>query len=88
MEVLEIATPVTFERYTGNPGGAIYGGAIRGGVLDGWRPGARTAIDRLYLAGAWTQPGAGFTTVLRSGRRAAHAVVRALAGTRPTFALT
>lgn len=74
----ELATPKTFEKFTGNPAGAIYGGFVRGGVLDGWRPGAETSIERLYLAGAWTQPGAGFTTTLRSGRRAARAAARAL----------
>lgn len=74
---MEIATPQTFEKFTGNPLGAIYGGSIRGGALDGWRPPARTPIDRLFLTGAWTQPGAGFTTVLRSGRRAAREVMHA-----------
>lgn len=74
----EVATPKTFEKFTANPAGAIYGGFVQGGVLDGWRPGAETSIERLFLAGAWTQPGAGFTTTLRSGQRAARAAARAL----------
>ncbi|MBX3190202.1 MAG: NAD(P)/FAD-dependent oxidoreductase [Labilithrix sp.] len=72
----EVATPSTFARFTGNPGGSIYG--ARAMIA---QSGARhlphaTPFDGLWMAGAWVQPGAGFSTVLRSGRDAANEALR------------
>src|SRR5262249_49923823 len=67
--VIETATPRTFERFTRNPGGSIYGCAstVQQVVR---RTSSETPIGGLWLAGAWTQPGAGFSSVMRSGRAA------------------
>ncbi len=67
IEVQAVATPETFERFTGSPAGSIYGWHTRAGRTAGWRLSAETPISGLWLAGAWTHPGAGFTSVLRSG---------------------
>ncbi len=67
IDLMEIGGPSTFERFTGNPGGSIYGWAptpAQYGRLD-----PATPIDGLWLAGAWTPPGGGFTSALRSGQR-------------------
>jgi phytoene dehydrogenase-like protein len=72
---MEIGVPRTFERYTGNPGGSLYGWAPRLGQLG--RLDAATPIAGLWLAGAWTPPGGGFTSVLRSGRRTGHRILEA-----------
>ncbi|MEP7120094.1 MAG: NAD(P)/FAD-dependent oxidoreductase [Byssovorax sp.] len=70
----EIATPATFERFTRNPGGSVYGWAARVDQCGAARLDHATPIDGLHLAGAWTRPGGGFTSALRSGLRAARDV--------------
>jgi len=67
IEVKEIGTPLTNLRYTGNYRGAIYGFDQ---TLDNSGPsrlGHETPVKNLYLAGAWTQPGHGYSAVLWSG---------------------
>jgi len=67
IEVKEIGTPLTNQRYTGNYRGAIYGWDQ---TLDNSMPRRlphRTPIKNLYLAGAWTQPGHGYGAVIPSG---------------------
>jgi all-trans-retinol 13,14-reductase len=62
-----VATPETFAQRIGSPLGSIYGWHTRTGHTQGWRLGPKTPIDGLWLVGAWTRPGAGVTSVLRSG---------------------
>jgi prolycopene isomerase len=67
IEVKEIGTPLTNLRYTGNRRGAIYGWdqtLDNSGIR---RLGHATPIRNLYLAGAWTRPGGGYSAVLSSG---------------------
>ncbi len=67
IEIKEIGTPLTNLRYTGNYRGAIYGFDQ---TLDNSGPsrlGHQTPIENLYLAGAWTQPGHGYSAVIYSG---------------------
>jgi len=67
IEVKEIGTPLTNLRYNGNYRGAIYGFDQ---TLDNSGPsrlGHETPVKNLYLAGAWTQPGHGYSAVLWSG---------------------
>ncbi len=70
-----VATPETFEGYTGHPGGAIYGGHRAVGRAKGWRLDAETLVAGLWLAGAWTRPGAGVSSVLTSGCQTAQALL-------------
>ncbi len=58
--VKDSATPLTNRRYTGNPGGAIYG--YDHGVDNDFvnRIDNRTPVRGLYLASAWGNPGAGY----------------------------
>ncbi|MEJ2641710.1 MAG: NAD(P)/FAD-dependent oxidoreductase [Desulfosarcinaceae bacterium] len=67
--VREAATPLTNWRFTGNTEGAIYGyeQSMQNAFMN--RIDNQTPIKGLYLAGAWGEPGGGFTGVLRSGRR-------------------
>lgn len=71
-EVMEVATPRTFARFTGNPGGSIYGYSPTVTQAGAGRPDHVTPLGGLFLAGAWTRPGGGFTAALWSGALAAR----------------
>lgn len=67
--VREVATPLTNQRYTLNPGGSWAG--YEHTVADIMNPlGPTTPVPNLFQAGAWTG-GFGETTALRSGMQAA-----------------
>jgi prolycopene isomerase len=71
---MESATPETFERFTLNQQGAIYGWAATPNQSTGKRLKQRTPIDGLYLSGHWTEPGAGSFRAIFSGVIAATQV--------------
>jgi prolycopene isomerase len=68
IEVRDAATPLTNWYYTRNTEGAIYGfeQAMNNTFMN--RIDNRTPVKGLYLAGAWGNPGGGYTAVLRSGQ--------------------
>ena len=78
IEVLEVGTPRTIERYTSLPEGAIYGFAQNVAQASINRLSQNTAISGLFLAGAWTRPGCGVHACLVSGQDAADLVLRYL----------
>jgi len=72
VEVVDVATPMTYERYTGNWQGS----------MEGWLPTTRTAgmlirgmdktlpgLENLYMVGQWVEPGGGVPTAAMSGRK-------------------
>jgi phytoene dehydrogenase-like protein len=67
IEVREIGTPLTNVRYTGNYRGSIYGWDQTLDNSGMRRMGHSTPIANLYLSGAWTRPGGGYSAVLMSG---------------------
>ena len=67
IEVLEVGTPRTMERYTLNPKGTIFGWEYTIDQSMFKRLPHNTPIENLFLAGAWTFPGGGQSTVLISG---------------------
>ena len=67
IEVMEIGTPLTNVRYTGNYRGAAYGWDQTVDNSGGSRLPHKTPIKNLFLAGAWTRPGHGYTGVIWSG---------------------
>ena len=76
IEEIEIATPLTYMRYLGTPGGAIYG--FEQFTKDtNYFVSPRSPIEGLYLAGAWAGSG-GFQPTLQSGIEAGKAVIREL----------
>ncbi|MBI1186135.1 MAG: phytoene desaturase [Alphaproteobacteria bacterium] len=79
-------TPAMFHRRFAHTGGALYGRAPHGWAGTFLRPGTRTAIANLYLAGGATHPGAGVPMAALSGRLAAAAALRDLASTRRSSA--
>jgi prolycopene isomerase len=67
VETSTASTPITNMRYTGNPGGAIYGFANTPAENPGFRPDNRGPLDGLWFAGAWTRPSGGYQGVITSG---------------------
>ncbi len=71
IEEIEVATPITNMRYTGHPGGAIYGFDQPPAEAIIWRIPNQGPIPGLFFAGAWTLPGGGFEPTICSGYNAA-----------------
>jgi prolycopene isomerase len=67
IDVIEIGTPLTNVRYTGNYRGAVYGFDQTLNNSGQNRLGHKTPIKNLYLAGAWSRPGHGYGAVIPSG---------------------
>jgi 1-hydroxycarotenoid 3,4-desaturase len=63
--------PDRFEALFPATGGALYGQTVHGSMATFRRPGAKTRIPGLYLAGGATHPGAGVPMAALSGRLAA-----------------
>jgi len=72
IEVMEVATPKTMQRFTSSSEGAIYGFAQTVGQAGINRLEQETRIKGLYLAGAWTRPGGGIHACFMSGINAAE----------------
>ena len=67
--------PAQFNTLFPASGGALYGQAVHGSMATFKRPGSRTKIPNLYLAGGSTHPGAGVPMAALSGRLAAQALI-------------
>jgi prolycopene isomerase len=67
IEVIEVATPITNMRYTGNPGGAIYGFEQYLSDYGMLRLRHKAPIDGLFFASAWTIPGGGYQPSITAG---------------------
>jgi prolycopene isomerase len=78
IEVLEVGTPRTIERFASLPEGAIYGLAQNVTQASLNRLSQNTIVKGLFLAGAWTRPGCGVHGCLVSGKDAADLAVKYL----------
>ncbi len=67
-------TPAEFEALFPATGGALYGQAVHGSMATFKRPGSRTRMPGLYLAGGYAHPGAGVPMAALSGCRAAESL--------------
>lgn len=76
-------TPADFARLFPATDGAIYGQASHGWTASFTRPGARTGLPGLYLAGGSVHPGPGVPMAAISGRLAAHRLMADLPSMRP-----
>jgi 1-hydroxycarotenoid 3,4-desaturase len=74
-EAEHVTTPDDFDRLFPGTGGALYGPAVHGWQAAFSRPGARTKLPGLFLAGGSTHPGAGLAMAALSGRSAAAQVI-------------
>jgi 1-hydroxycarotenoid 3,4-desaturase len=76
--------PAQFEALFPGTGGALYGQATHGTQASFRRPGSRTRLPGLYLAGGSAHPGAGVPMAALSGRLAAASVLDDLISARPS----
>jgi phytoene dehydrogenase-like protein len=73
VEAVDVATPLTTERYTGNWQGSMEGwlittktmGMTMGKGMSKTLPG----LDNFYMTGQWVEPGGGVPTAAQSGRK-------------------
>lgn len=78
IEVMEVGTPRTIERYTSHDRGAVYGFALSPEQSFNKRLKQTGPIRNLFLAGGWTFPGNGQSTAILSGYLAAQEVLKTL----------
>jgi 1-hydroxycarotenoid 3,4-desaturase len=76
-----VSTPNDFARRYPGSGGAIYGRVPHGSMAAFRRPGSRSRIPGLYLAGGSVHPGPGVPMAALSGMRAATSVLEDFAST-------
>jgi len=81
-EHTQMTTPQDFERLFPATGGALYGQASHGWTASFSRPGARSRVPGLYLAGGSVHPGPGVPMAALSGRQAAASVMADRASAR------
>ena len=79
-----VTTPAGFNHLFPGTGGALYGQATHGPMASFARPGSRTALPGLYLAGGSAHPGAGVPMAALSGRLAAARVLADFGSTSPS----
>jgi 1-hydroxycarotenoid 3,4-desaturase len=74
-------TPAVFNNLFPATGGALYGRASHGWMASFARPGSKTRLPGLYLAGGSVHPGPGVPMAALSGRQAALSVMADFAST-------
>ena len=75
VQASQVTTPRDFAGLFPGSGGALYGRASHGWRASFQRPGSRTRMPGLYLAGGASHPGAGVPMAALSGRLAAESVL-------------
>ena len=76
VEMHDVATPVTWERYTGNWRGSYEGWLPK--PEDFTRRMSKTlpGLDNFYMAGQWVEPGGGLPTAAMSGRNVTQIICK------------
>jgi phytoene dehydrogenase-like protein len=68
VEMRDVATPITWERYTGNWRGSYEGWLPKPGDFMKRMSKTLPGLDNFYMAGQWVEPGGGLPTAAMSGR--------------------
>jgi phytoene dehydrogenase-like protein len=69
VEMVDVSTPTTFERYTGNWRGSFEGWMPTPSTLSMQMPKTLPGLDSFYLAGQWVAPGGGLPAGVMTGRQ-------------------
>ena len=64
----DVATPMTWERYTGNWRGSYEGWQFNTSSFTSSMKKTLPGLDNFYMAGQWVNPGGGMPTAAMSGR--------------------
>jgi phytoene dehydrogenase-like protein len=76
---VDVATPLTFERYTGNWQGSFEGWLItpqNASVVMKPMSQALPGLENFFMCGQWVEPGGGLPTGVMSGRRLVQALCK------------
>jgi phytoene dehydrogenase-like protein len=76
VEVVDVATPMTYERYTGNWQGSMEGWLITTKTMMMRMDKTLPGLQNFYMAGQWVEPGGGLPTAAMSGRGAIQAICK------------
>lgn len=68
VEMVDVATPLTFERYTGNWRGSYEGWMPTPGVGFTGLKNTLPGLDNFYMIGQWVSPGGGLPSGVKTGR--------------------
>jgi len=74
VEVVDVATPVTFERYTGNWKGSHMGWRNTPRTEGTWMKRTLPGLESFYMAGQWVFMGGGVPGAILSGRHAMQVI--------------
>ncbi len=78
IEVVDVATPLTYERYTGNWRASMEGWMITtktaGMMMGNAIPKTLPGLANFYMAGQWVEPGGGVPPAALSGRKVIHMI--------------
>lgn len=76
VEVIDVATPATFNRYTNNWRGSYEGWMPAPGALMTTIKKELPGLNNLYMIGQWVEPGGGLPNTIRSGRNVAQIICK------------
>ena len=76
IELVDVATPVTYRRYTGNRDGTIMGTRMSFRNMMSGLSGYRTPVPNLYIGGQWAELSGGVPTAMRAGANSAMIILK------------
>jgi phytoene dehydrogenase-like protein len=76
IEMRDVATPITWERYTGNWRGAYEGWMFDSGNLMSGMKKTLPGLGSFFMAGQWVNPGGGMPTAVMSGNHTIQMICR------------
>ncbi len=76
VEICDVATPLTWERYTGNWQGSFEGWLISTKTLGMRMSKSLPGLKNFYMAGQWVQPGGGLPPAAMSGRNVTQIICK------------
>jgi phytoene dehydrogenase-like protein len=76
VEMRDVATPMTFERYTGNWQGTYEGWLVTTKNLNMRMSKTLPGLANFYMAGQWIQPGGGLPTGVMTGRHVTQIICK------------